>query len=79
MIRFEYDINPEYDGHKYKTILETSEDTSICEMISAFTRFLKSIGFHEPIITQAYQEEIDDIKMNVKENYIMMKDDEEES
>lgn len=77
MIKFEYDAEGEYEGHKHKVGIESSEDTYIEDIVSLFSKFLMSIGFCEPAIVNAFKEEVDNIKSNVKENHVMLDDSEE--
>lgn len=77
MVKFEYDAESEYEGHKKKVTVECSEDAFISDIVSIFSRFLLGCGFSEPAIVDSYLTEIADLKSNVNENYIMLDDSDE--
>jgi len=72
MIKFEYldSINESGD----KVSMEFEELDELNNIITGFTKFLKSIGFNENLIIDMFKEEIISIKDNIKETFTMMDD-----
>jgi hypothetical protein len=77
MLKFEYKANnPEYAEQTHEISITTHQDVYIGDIVDSFVTFLRAIGFYNNTIITAFEETIEEIKDEVKEDYIMLSDDE---
>ncbi len=79
MLEFKYIKKSEYTDSNRKIIIKDMNDETIHDIIDIFIRFLKVIGFCGSTIINGFLSAIDDIKDDIKEDYIMTQDEEEEN
>jgi len=74
MVKFEHTNTGD---HLNTVIIQSDESETLTQIVVNITKFLKAIGFNEIAIMEALSEEIEGIKDDIRENYIMSQDDEE--